>query len=774
VDIVLFMLSRKSCLPGRAECLYRGCLLLALVGIVADARGGDDFDKSLKPLFAKNCTRCHGGKRPKGGVDLKEIKTAKQFLARPKLIKEIIEAIDASDMPPEDEPGLSEKVRVKLLASLKAMLRESTSGKAVRQVPLRRLNRFQYNNSVKDLFQLKSEVFRLPEKLMTRHGAYLNAKSGTMPERVEVECLSLRDGGGLTGVNAYPQDLRAAHGFDNQANQLTLSPLLLEAFLWLSVSIVESPDFHQGSVGVWNDFFEEPAVGADLEEEITKRLGPFLRKAFRGPVDKATLSRYTAYATTKIRQGLSFTSSMKKVASAALSSPIFLFRHESGARGKNQFELASKLSFFLWGSCPDSELLRLAERGELSKPEVLSKTLERMLADPKIERFVDAFPSQWMQLENVMAAAPDSEFFSLDEANPASLQMVLEPLLLFDAVFVENRPIVELIAPSFSYQSDFLKTWYTSDLKPPELDRTKIAAENRVRGERRRLFETIRQAIRADLAELDEVVLELATARTEHAERKAALQKTLKEAEATLERVPKPQGLKELQQDAHRRFEDKIRSQLGSRAFERVAASDPRYGGVITNAAMLSMTSGPKRTHPIARGAWIIEVIFNDPPPPPPNDVPPLKEEEASEKLTIRERFAKHRENPDCAGCHSRLDPLGFALENFDNTGRWRDEYENGREVDPSGRLLKKHEFKGIVQFKESLVKEERRFAKAFTGHLLRFALSRELSPKDSLAIDAIVNRTEEEGFKLRSLIREVVLSDSFLPATEPMAEPTR
>ena len=135
----------------------------------------------------------------------------------------------------------------------------------------------------------------------------------------------------------------------------------------------------------------------------------------------------------------------------------------------------------------------------------------------------------------------------------------------------------------------------------------------------------------------------------------------------------------------------------------------------------------------------------------------------SSKKLTIREKFAKHRENPSCAGCHSKLDPLGFALENFDITGRWRDEYENGRDVDAGGTLLKKHEFEGIVQFKESLVKEERRFARAFTGHLLRFALSSELSPGDSLTIEDIVNKTEKEGFKLKSMIREVVLSDSFL-----------
>ncbi|MCH7725412.1 MAG: DUF1588 domain-containing protein [Planctomycetes bacterium] len=814
-----------------------------------------------------------------------------------------------------------------------------------------------------------------------------------MPDKVNVSSLSLNPTAGLRNVNAFPKDLRAAHGFDNQANQLTLSPLLLDAFLRLSVSILESPDFNEQNVGIWNDFFKEPADGIDKQAEVKRRLGPFLKIAFRGPVDGDTLARYTAYATSKIDQGMSFTDSMKKVASAVLSSPMFLYRSESADGKQDQFELASNLSFFLWGSCPDLELLQLAESGELAKPENLNKTIERMFADPKIERFLDTFPSQWMQLENVLAATPDPEknkFFRLDKKHPASLQMVLEPLLLFDAVFIEDRPIVELIAPKFSYQSDFLKTWYTTDLKPPKVDTRKIVEANRLNEERRKGMQATIKTAEAELAALikpvrakllaarkkdagakepvdlkpyaawefdgdlkesvnglhlnahgkiqyqdgmvvlnraylqsknlpidlkaktlevwckphdlnqrggglmgiqgpgdffDTIVLgerkprhwisgsngfsrtldfpdstpesesnqmlhlamvyqpdgtttlyrngvpygkpfrkgsatfpknqtsvifglrhlppggnkylsvsvdkarlydraltadevaasasgnnfyisekELLLALTpEQKAKKETLSKTIEQSKVALKQIPPSRDPAKAQQNAQKWFEDEIRNKMRSRTFERVAASDPRYGGVITNAAMLSMTSGPKRTHPIARGAWIIEVIFNDPPPPPPNDVPPLNEEATSKNLTIREKFAIHRENPTCAGCHSKLDPLGFALENFDITGRWRDKYENGREVDSSGTLMRKHDYDGIVRFKESLVKEKRRFAKAFTGHLLRFALSRELSPFDSLAIDTIVNKTEKEDFKLKSLIREVVLSDRFL-----------
>jgi hypothetical protein len=240
------------------------------------------------------------------------------------------------------------------------------------------------------------------------------------------------------------------------------------------------------------------------------------------------------------------------------------------------------------------------------------------------------------------------------------------------------------------------------------------------------------------------------------------LTKSLGQAEAALKEVAQNVDPGKLQQDAQRRFDDEIRNKLRSQTFERVTVSDPRFGGVITNAAMLSMTSAPKRTKPITRGAWVMEVIFNDPPPPPPNNVPPLDEDALDKDMTIREQFAQHRANPTCAGCHSRIDPLGFALENYDVAGQWRDKYENGREVDASGTLMKAHSFNGVVEFKEAIAGEERRFARAFTGHLLRFALSRELAAADAITVDEIVKNTEADNFRLRSIIKEVILSKDF------------
>lgn len=964
---------------NRTRCGKHGlalvCSLLAAgVSTFNGTTWAADFEKSVKPLLVEKCAKCHGGgKKINSDVNLKEVATAKQLLAQPELIEQMIEVISANDMPPESEPPLSDTARADLLTNLKSMLRESTAEGPVRRGRIRRLNRFQYNNCVRDLFALNRNVFHLPEKLMTRNGpSYLTSGSKVMPAKVQVACQSLLTSGGLSDVNSFPKDLRAAHGFDNQANQLTLSPLLLDAFLRLSVSILESPDFNRETVGIWDSFFKEPENKENLEDEVRDRLAVFLTQAFREPVDRETLDRYTAYVMSKLQQGVPFTTSMKKVASATLSSPMFLYRHRAQ---ESQFELASNLSFFLWGSSPDKQLIELAKSGDLA--ENMPQTIDRMLADERIERFLDTFPSQWMQLENVLAATPDPQkhrYFSFDTSNPASLQMVLEPLLLFDAVFVEDRPITDLIAPEFSYRSEFLKTWYTSDLKPPRVDVAKVAEENLTNESRRKALVALIASTRSDLDAIvkpirqkllidrrdsdatkepvdlrpyaawdfdgglkdglkdsvgmldltahgevqfqdgmvvlnkayllskplpmdlgakslevrfrltnldqnggglmglqgpgdffDTIVIGerksrhwisgsngfsrtedfpestpetvtdqlvhlvmvyaedgttslfrngqaygqsygkgkatfpkeqssvifglrhlpaggnrflsvtidqarlydraltkeeavaassgdlyisnadlLAAMSPEQRKRSATLTKVLEQSTTDLKAVPPTRDPKKLQQELVERYENEIRGKLRSQNFERVATSDPRYGGVITSAAMLSMTSGPKRTHPIARGAWIIEVIFNDPPPPPPNDVPPLNEDSGDANLTIREKFAQHRENPDCAGCHSRLDPLGFALENFDITGRWRDKYDNGRNVDSSGTLMKKYDFDGIVRFKESLVKEDRRFAKAFAAHLLRFAVADKLQPVDSLTVDAIVEKTQK------------------------------
>lgn len=667
-----------------------GALSILLAG--PGAVPGADPGPILPPSLAGRCIGCHGDGDASAGVDFESLPADAPIGERARLLARVIDVVETGAMPPDGEPPLDAATRDEALESLRRRLGDVAGAIPTAPLPLQRLNRFHYNNTVRDLFRLSRDPFPLPEKLMTRHDPYLQPRANPsspprLPDVVQVASHALEPGPGLEGVKPYPKDPRADHGFDNQADELTLSPLLLDAFLRLAHSIVESPDFNADTVGIWGECFAAPAEGSDREAEVRARLGRFLRIAFRGPVEADTLDRYAAFTLAKLERGVPFPGAMKRTAAAVLSSPRFLYRVASSAHDDAPFALASRLSAFLWGSCPDEALLELAERGAILHPDVLDRTVTRMLADPRIERFLDSFPAQWMQLESALAATPDPRLapgFHAVPGVPASVQMVLEPLLLFDAVFAEERPLAELIAPTSHYQSDFLHAWYHEASEPP--------------------------APAADRA-------------------------------------------------AH---DDLLRRRLRSREFRRVPCDDPRFGGIVTNAAVASMTSGPARTHPVARGVWIVDVIFNDPPAPPPADVPPLAEDAADPNLTIREHFAAHREHPSCAGCHTKLDPLGFALENYDIVGRWRDRYANDRGVDASGVLFRRHAFDDAVGFKTAILAERERFARAFTAHLLRFAIGRELAPSDRIVIDEIVLRTAPQGHAIKALIRGLVQSASF------------
>ena len=313
-----------------------------------------------------------------------------------------------------------------------------------------------------------------------------------------------------------------------------------------------------------------------------------------------------------------------------------------------------------------------------------------MLSSPKLKRFCDSFPSQWLQLDRIVSAVPDEnkfkDFFYAAPNYRTTMDMMMEPLLLFETVLIENRSILEFINSEYTYRSGRLRKWYGD----------------------------------------------------------------------------KPAG--------------KIGGPV-TMQFTRQPVTDRRQGGVITTAAVMTMTSGPDETKPITRGAWIAGVIFNAPPDPPPADVPPLGNPKVTDKkLTVRERFAVHRERADCAGCHSKLDPLGFALENFDPVGRWRNHYENGRKVDASGVLFRKHSFNNVVEFKDAILSEKNRFTRAFAGHMLSYALGRGLTPVDAYALDGITAKTIADGFRLQTLLHEVVQSAPFINKPRPrqaLAKPT-
>ena len=666
-------------------------LVFALLAALAGSSLGVDskglFDTGIKPFFQQNCIKCHGeGEKIKGKLDLRTYSDHAAWLKDADRIEDIISVIEEGEMPPEEEPEIDEKTRANILEGLKKTLAEAIkSSQPSSQTPIRRMNRFQYANAVKDLLKLKVEVYPLPERMMRDRSNYFKPETGKIPSKITVSSRPLGKSGliepRLSGVAPFPQDLRAEHGFDNRGDHLSLSPLLMESFLNLSRSIVLSDNFNRKNCGVWPSLFEEPKEKERTNEIIDERLDHFLTRAFRRPVDPATLNRYSSHTADLIKSGSTFLGAMKETVSAILASPRFLYLYDSEPKKANKFkdyELATRLSFFLWGSIPDDVLIERAASGNLSNPDVLRAEVERMLLDGRLKRFCDSFPSQWLQLDRIISSVPDPkkypDFYYAPPNYRTTMDMMMEPLLLFETILVEDRPITDLIDSDYSYRSKRLSKWYDS----------------------------------------------------------------------------------------------KVEGRLGgpvTMAFERVSITDRKEGGVITSAAVMTMTSGPEETKPITRGAWISGVIFNDPPEPPPADVPTLENDdsELAKQMTLRERFASHRENPDCAGCHKKLDPLGFALENFDAVGRWRDQYHNGREVDSSGILFRKHKFNDVVEFKDAIMSEKDRFTEALVSHLLSFSLGRKLSAFDSPAVDLVAKKVKESDYSLRVMIHEIVQSDPFL-----------
>ena len=669
----------------------------------------DESSAALPLAFKAHCIKCHGKDgKVKGKVNLLALKSDRDLRAKPELLETLLGVLRDREMPPKDEPPLPDAKRAEMVAQVQVMLRETLQTQAFEPTQIRRMNRFQYNNAVVDLLELDREIFRLNERLMRRRDDYFRPETKKMPAQVRVSSRPLSKDidnqrpEGFRGVASFPQDKRAEHGFDNRADHLSLSPLLMESFLQLSQTIAESPDLNPKECRSWNWLFATPAQTAGAEDNdaeravLRDRLKKLLRRAFRRPVDPETFERFAKFAEGQLTAGASFEATMRTAVGAVLGMPEFLYLYEtpdpkkSGKEGEGRqriddFELATRLAQFFWSSIPDDTLLDLAESGQLSDPTTLGAQIDRMLNDRRSSRFCENFPVQWLQLDRLITSVPNPKKypgFYHSDGYRMSMHMMAEPLLLFETVYVEDRSIIELLNPKFTWQSNMLGAIYAGHFK------------------------------------------------------------------------------------GHH--------QVSVQEFKRVPLTDPRRGGVITNAAVMTMTATPTRTQPITRGAWVNAVIFNDPPEPPPADVPPLPEadEEALAKLTIRERLAAHRTREDCAGCHNRIDPFGFALENYGPTGFWRDKYENGRDVDVSGVLFNQHEFQTVLEFKELILKEKQRFVRGFTAHLLSYALGRELGLADSPTLDDIAAKAGAGQDQMRTVLKNIAMSEPFLHKSTLAAAP--
>ena len=448
-----------------------------------------------------------------------------------------------------------------------------------------------------------------------------------------------------------------------------------------------------------DDALTHPVSREDAEVILAR----FARRAWRRPIDQSTTARWMVLFDHVVARGETSRAALQLGLQAILTSPNFLYISESDSDDSNlhritDLELATRLSFFLWYSIPDEQLLKLAERGELSQPETLRKEVDRMLADPRSKRFADAFASQWLGTAAVgNTVIPDTNFFKPAYSDKLVIDLREQVGQTMAWMIRENRPVTD---------------WIDSNT----------------------------------------VVIN--------------------------HRLAKHYGM---ETTAKKLKDDKDRF-VAVRIADDSEAS--RRTGALGLGAVHMLTSYSRRTSPVLRGAWVLETIFGTRVPAPPPDVPSLPGgEKENGKKTVRQRLEQHRENPTCAACHDLIDPIGFALENFDVIGRWRD-HERGPAseedwqkkiekapetiaklpmIDSSGRLPSGETFDGVDELRAVLMARQEAFLDEYIRRMLGFALARSLEEADACTIDSIRNHMLDNDLRTRELIHAIIQSTPFL-----------
>ncbi len=420
-------------------------------------------------------------------------------------------------------------------------------------------------------------------------------------------------------------------------------------------------------------FVCRPAATSGDESDCAKRvLSPIVRRAFRRNVSSKDIEPFLkTFAAARPNQ--SFEEAISAAIRDVLISPDFLFRLEfdrpETTPGKAQpltgFELASRLSFFLWSTIPDDQLLDVAAGGKLGNASVLEGQVRRMLTDRRSSALMDNFVSQWLGLRALTKMVPDRQLFPrFDAALGEAFQT--ETRLFVNSLIRENRSALDLLRADYTYLDERLAGHYG------------------------------------------------------------------------IEGVTGP-------------------------GFRRVGlAGNTERGGLLAQGSILLLTSHSTRTSPVLRGKWILDNLLNSPPAAPPANVPPLDDSRGNgRKLTAREQVERHRANPSCASCHDRIDPLGFALENYDVIGRWRSNDEGGP-INASAKLPGGKEISGPQGLRKMLLNRSDEFVQATLERLMTYALGRELEPRDQPTIRDMMHQTEADGYRFHDLILATVKSTPF------------
>jgi hypothetical protein len=747
------------------------------------AAGPVSFRADALPLLSKYCVSCHGMTKPKGGLNLAGFQDERSARSKRKTWERVLEYVEGGVMPPEVRPQPSREEAGRLTQWIKVALKPDDCGRTFDpgRVTIRRLNRAEYNNTIRDLvgidfrpaddfpsddvgygFDNIGDVLSLPPILMEKYLAAaetiseeailaepsakgliktwnsetLGAGSGGTPRgdgsvvltsygEIIVNHQFPRNGHYVLRVHACgdqagPEpvkmevridgkplkrfDVTAPSGKfqDYQFKQnlrgglRRLSVLFLNDYYQPNAPdpkqrdrnlIVESievegplyaagdplPDSHRRII------FRAPRSKPDVPVAARAILERFASRAFRRPVTESELANLIKLVDLAMANGDRFERGIQLAMQAVLVSPEFLFRVELDSRAKSSgagsdvsaggsligdFELASRLSYFLWGSMPDDELWRSAVDGSIRKADALDRQIRRMLRDPKAQALVDNFAGQWLQLRNLKAISPDrGRFPNFDE--PLREAMVHETETFFGAVMRGDLSILDFLDADYTYLNERLARHYG---------------------------------------------------------------------------VP---GVKGAQ-------------------FRRVKLKGKERGGLITQASILTVTSNPTRTSPVKRGKWVLEQLLGTPPPPPPPNVPLLNEDQkALTAATLRLRMEQHRAKASCAVCHSKLDPLGFGLENFDAVGAWRDK-DDGAPIDSSGTLPSGESFRGPRELKALLKARTPEFVRCLAEKMLTYAIGRGLEETDHCAVDQIVKTLDASHHRFSALVLAIVKSDPF------------
>ena len=786
----------------------------------------DQFIKTVQPFLSANCYTCHNESLKSGGLDLEVYKTAASVVRDRERWEKLLKKLRAGEMPPKGMPRPDATQAEAVMRWIEGQLQraDQQAGPDPGRVTARRLNRTEYNNTVRDLlgvdlhpaddfpqddsgygFDNIGDVLSLSPVLMEKYLAAAEKvaraavfgpeqlKPTLTRERASGQGIAPRfsplfdyDATGLTLPNAqlvthrFPVDgeyhFRALLGGTRPAGseplQLCLwldgqqtktvqfDPAAVATFgldrqelwgmaqdfriripagdHWIAVSILHlydglPPDFKgpnpsKRPIPPPAEFKPPPGLPPERIAEIRKNIearraekvpandarissievgGPYnqpkgpsaeslksiytcghldghhkpgcerkiladlARRAYRRPVSTQEVERLLGLFSMARRHGDSFEEGIVVALEGMLVSPHFLFRIEHGVASKNaaavlpitDFELASRLSYFLWSSMPDDELLRSADRGLLRKPEVLTAQVQRMLKDPRSHALVENFGGQWLELRKLESVKPDRKRFP-DFDDYLAMSMRRETELFIENIVRQDLSILDIVDGNYTFLNERLARFYG---------------------------------------------------------------------------IPGVTGPE----------------------FRKVDLSGTERGGVLTQASVLTVSSYATRTSPVLRGKWILENFLNAPPPPPPPDVPNLDEAKIGQSASLREQLELHRQNATCAACHSRMDPLGFGLENFNAIGAWRT--QDGKfPIDASGTLPDGRTFKGPRELESILRADRAAFAEGVTVKLLTYALGRGLERYDMPAVKTITSRAAAQNYRFSSLVLEIVRSLPF------------